>query len=210
MNTSRRQFLLNSGSAVAAGALGVRYSRQSRAQQGSATPAVDTNGKFTELWLNKLPSGDGVAMAAYSTSDGRQELFVASSDGAVRPLVLGPPNWHWQWQDPIAQHVGIAGLTAYSHPGDGGHHCFIIDKAAAVWDVAFSSLADRSSLKETWVGGYPGGATPIGIAGFSGSAGKQHLFVAGQDGRVLPLEIGPSTNWAWSWGSAISSRMTGL
>src|SRR6185312_7575670 len=127
------------------------------------------------------------ASAGYS-HESAQLLFVADSSGRVWPLTIGPPTWTWMWHDSIAEHPGIVGLAAYFHPGDGRHHCFIAQDSGDIWEVAFTSLDDQTTLQELWLGRRESGAR--GIGGFSGGVnGTQHLYVCGNDGRLSPLEL---------------------
>jgi hypothetical protein len=167
-------------------------------------PIVSTNGTYAETWLGRLEADTTVAITGYCTADGGQHILVAGSRGVVKPLTIGPPGWQWAWTPPIGQHHGgIVGVVAYFHPGDGRHHCFVAVQTGDIFEIAFASLDDRSSLSEIWIGKLEAGA--LGIAGFSAADKSQHLFVAGQDGFVHPLEIGPSTTWVWAWREPISA-----
>jgi hypothetical protein len=46
---------------------------------------------------------------------------------------------------------------------------------------------------------------PIATAGYSSIDGRHYLFVAGSDGSVLPLTIGPP-NWQWVWQAPITQH----
>ena len=66
-----------------------------------------------ETWLEKLGVG-ATCVAGYPSADGSQHLFVAGTDGLVRPLEIAPPAHQWRWGDPITrQHDHIVGLAAY-------------------------------------------------------------------------------------------------
>jgi hypothetical protein len=108
-------------------------------------------------------------------------------------------------------HEGIAGSASHAHAGDGRHHCFAVLGSGDVFEASFTSLHDRSSLTELWLGKREVGA--VALASFSTSDGGQHVFVAGRDGLVHPLEIGSSTNWRWAWRApitAVHDRIVGL
>ena len=162
----------------------------------------DINGDFRELWIQKAPAAGAIALAGYSHGD-VQVLFVADASGQVRPLTLGPPDWSWNWSDPIAKHDSITGVAAYYHAGDGRHHCFIAEDTGSIWEVAFASLEAGSPTQEIWIGGRQDGAR--GIAGFSGSDGSQQLFVCGKDSLIHPLELSLATDWVWNWRDPVST-----
>lgn len=205
MTSTRREFLLQSGSVLAGGIL-LRPAIPNTApatERSAALPAIDTNGVYIETWLGKMV--DAICIASYSFADGSQHLLVADASGLVHPLTIGPPGWTWAWADPIGSvHAGIAGLAAYFNSGDGRHHCFIALESGDVFEVSFLSLANRVSFTEIWIAKLEGGAT--GIAGFPTSDKSQHLFVVGKDGLVHPLEIGAASGWTWTWREAITAH----
>ena len=169
--------------------------------------ATDTNGGYVETRLGK--QGNATSITGYSTRDGRQLLFIAGTDGLVRPLMLGAPGGQWAWRNPIMRHHdGIVGLAAYYHPGDGRHHCFVALQTGDIWEAVFASLDDPLLVSENWLGKLEGGA--LAIAGVSSMDRSQHLFVAGRDGLVHPLEMGPATAWQWVWQAPVTSYHAGI
>jgi hypothetical protein len=169
--------------------------------------AADANGPHVESWLGR--HGAAVGMAGYAAGDGRQYLFIAGSDGLVRPLVLSGPRWEWAWRSPVMRpHDGIVGVAAYFHPGDSRHHCFVALQSGDIWEASFASPDDPSSRSERWIGKLGRGAA--GLAGFSMADHGQQLFVAGRNGLVYPLEIGPATRWQWAWRPPATSFHAGI
>jgi hypothetical protein len=155
---------------------------------------------YSENWLGKADGG-AISLGGYSTADGIQHLFVAGSDGLIRPLEIQGPDWQWRWGAPVMNHHdGIVGLAAYFHAGDGRRHVFAALGTGDIWEAV---SGPGEEWTENWLGVLDGGAS--GLAGYSAPNGLQHLFVAAPGGVVSPLEIGPP-HWKWRWNNPIMSR----
>ena len=202
--TSRRDFLVQSGSVLAGGILLSPDLAASRlTTDPTLPPVVDSNGTAIETWLGHRESATHIA--GYSTADRVQHLFVADASGRVLPLTIGPPSWQWGWAEPIGEaHAGLVGIAAYFNPGDGRHHCFKVLGSGDIFEVSFASLDNRASLSEIWLGKLQQGAR--GIAACVTPDSGQHLYLAGSDGLVHPLEIGANSNWVWTSREAITAQ----
>jgi hypothetical protein len=163
---------------------------------------------FLESWLGKTAGATGLAGSS-NTPDHSQHLFVAGPDGFVKSLDIGPPDWKWSWGDRLMDsHDGIVGLAAYYHSGDNRQHIFVALRTGDVWESLFLPNQEPRELHQNWLGKLDGGA--VGLAGFSTAQGNQHLFIAGQDGFLHPLEIGPLSSWQWTWRDPMMSHHDGL
>jgi hypothetical protein len=157
-----------------------------------------------ENWLSKLDAG-ATGLAGHLTADGRQHLVVATPNGLIRSLEIGPPDWQWRWTDPLmAYHEGIVGLAAYYHPGDNRQHVFAALRAGDIWEALFIPGQQRS---ENWLGKLEVGA--IGLAGYVTADDRQHLVVASPDGLIRALEIGPP-DWQWRWTDPLMAYHEGI
>ena len=105
--------------------------------------------KGFENWLGAIDGG-AVGLAGFSSGDGSQHLYVAGTDGLIRPLEIRAPDWQWRWGIPImSQHEGIVGLAAYYHAADDRQHVFAALGTGDVWEAIFR-LGEKAT--ENWLG----------------------------------------------------------
>src|SRR5271157_5775376 len=152
-------------------------------------------------WIRNARDGM-VAIAAYTTPDTYQHVFVGTRGGEILQVEFSPGTpdalglWTWNAHS-VMHHDVVRGLTAYYHAGDGREHVFAATDSE-VWEAMWTpgDPGDPSNVTVNWLAHLDGGI--VGIAGYSTSDGHQHVFVATRTGDVRQLEMDPNVGF-WSW-----------